>query len=187
MISDDDLGMLDLATEEFERALRGDGAIGSAPSRCEGWSTREVANHVLGGAVRYTLYFSGADPVKIAESRTADHLGDDAVESHRTLSAALRKEFVEHRDDGIVLPHLIADVDAPTLLVMRVQELVLHSWDIVSVFEPDMPLDPALCRFLLDRGSEVRAMLRSHGALGPVSTSADTTLTARVLAEWGRI
>lgn len=187
MITDDDLRKLDLATNGFERILRADGVIGTTPSRCPGWSTRDVANHVLGGAVRYTQYFWGPDPARIAWSRTADHLGNDPVGAHRTLAEALRLEFVEHRDDGIVLQHPLGDVDAHTLLVMRVQELVLHQWDIASAFEPDTELDPALCRFLLDRGGEVRTMLRSNGALGPVTAAPGEGLTARVLAEWGRL
>ncbi|MCL2534572.1 MAG: maleylpyruvate isomerase family mycothiol-dependent enzyme [Nocardiaceae bacterium] len=186
MISDNDLQKLDLATEAFERVLCGDHAIGTQPSRCPGWSTRDVANHVLGGAIRYTQYFSDDDQAVIAWTRTADHVGTDPVGAHRKLSDALRREFVDHRDDDIVLHHPIQDVDAATLLVMRVQELVLHSWDIASVTEPDTELDPSLCRFLLDRGEPVRTMLRAAGALGSASAPSGDGLTAQLLAEWGR-
>jgi uncharacterized protein (TIGR03086 family) len=186
MISEDDLQKLDLATDAFERVLSDEDLIGTQLSRCPGWSTRDVANHVLGGAIRYTHYFSGGDPAEIAWTRTADHVGRDPARAHRTLADALRREFVDHRDDGIVLHHPIQDVDAPTLLVMRVQELVLHSWDIASVAEPDIELDPSLCRFLLDRGETVRTILRTAGALGHATTPVSGRLTAEVLAEWGR-
>lgn len=186
MISDGDLEKLDLATETFEGVLRGEDAIGPQPSRCPGWSTRDVANHVLGGAIRYAHYFSGVDPAEIAWSRTADHVGDDPAGAHRKLADALRREFVDHRDDGIVLHHPLQDVGAPTLLVMRVQELVFHGWDIASVAEPGIELDPSLCRFLLDGGETVRTMLRTHGVLGHGTTPAGGGLTAKVLAEWGR-
>lgn len=186
MISDDDMRMLDLATKEFGRVLGVPGALGPQPSRCAGWSTRAVADHVLGGAIRYTHYFTGGDPEEAAWTRTADHIGDDAGAAHRRLSDALRGAFAAHRDDGIVLHHPVRDVDAPTLLVMRVQELVLHSWDIASVADPAVELHPELCEFLLDRGEPVRVMLRSAGALGDAADPSGDGPTARVLAEWGR-
>lgn len=186
MISDDDMRMLDRATESFGRILSRPGAIGPRPSRCAEWSTREVANHVLGGAIRYAHYFSGGDPAEIAWSRTADHLGDDAPAAHRELASALRDQLDRHRDDGIVLHHPIQDVDATTLLVLRVQELVLHGWDIASAAEPSVELDPQLCAFLLERGEPVRAMLREAGSLATPATPVDDSPTARVLAACGR-
>lgn len=186
MISDDDLQRLDLATDVFGQLLSEQHLIGSQPSRCEGWSTRDVANHVLGGSIRYAHYFTVGDPAEVAWSRTADHAGDDPSSAHHELAAALRREFVRHRDDRIVLHHPLEDVDASTLLVMRVQELVLHGWDIASVIDPDVEMDPGLCRFLLDRGESVRAMLREHGAIGPETKPAGAWLTSQVLAAWGR-
>lgn len=186
MISDDDLQQLDRASDVFGGVLSEDGLVGPQESRCEGWSTRDVANHILGGAIRYTNYFPGGDPSKIVWSRTAEHLGDDARKSHDDLAQALRREFVLHRDDGIILHHPVQDVDAPTLLVMRVQELVLHAWDIASIADPAVEIDPELGRFLLDRGGPVRTILRGPGALGPETDSRDTSITEQVLAAWGR-
>ncbi|WP_068159510.1 maleylpyruvate isomerase N-terminal domain-containing protein [Rhodococcus phenolicus] len=187
MITDDDLQMLDLATRTFGDILGAEGALGDRASRCDGWSTRDVANHVLGGAVRYAHYFTGGDPSEVAWTRTADLVGDDAVEAHRRLTDALRREFVEHRDDDeLVLHHPIRDVDVSTLLVLRVQELLLHGWDIASVADPDVELDPRLCRFVLDRGEPVRAMLRGHGVLGEETAPGRDGSTAAVLAAWGR-
>jgi len=187
MITDEDLRMLDHATATFEQILTTDGALGDLPSRCAGWSTRDVANHVLGGAIRYTHYFTGGSGDDVAWTRTADHAGDDAVAVHRTLCAALRDEFVAHRDDAdLALHHPIRDVDVVTLLVLRVQELVLHGWDIASVTAPGTELDPDLCRYLLDRGAPVRAMLRDGGKLGAALTPDGDGPAAAVLAEWGR-
>ncbi|MFD4369488.1 maleylpyruvate isomerase family mycothiol-dependent enzyme [Rhodococcus sp. NPDC058521] len=186
MISDDDLQLLDCATGVFGQLLSAERLIGSQPSRCPGWSTHDVANHVLGGAIRYTNYFPDGDPSKIVWSRTAEHLGDDPRKSHDDLAQALRREFVRHRDDGIILHHPVQDVDAPTLLVMRVQELVIHAWDIASITDPAVEIEPALGRFLLDRGEPVRTILRAPGALGPETDPSGTGLTERVLAAWGR-
>ncbi|WP_305091445.1 maleylpyruvate isomerase family mycothiol-dependent enzyme [Prescottella sp. R16] len=186
MITDDDLQHLDAATTLFETVLGRDNLDGARPSLCPGWSTRDVVNHVLGGAIRYAHYFTGADPAEIAWTRTAEIAGDDPIGTHRRLAAVLRGEFDAHRDDGIVLPHPIRAVDAPTLLVMRVQELVLHTWDIAAATDPDVVLEASLCRFLLDRGEPVRTILRSADALDPATTPADDSLTAQVLAAWGR-
>ncbi|WP_137724179.1 maleylpyruvate isomerase family mycothiol-dependent enzyme [Prescottella subtropica] len=186
MITDDDLQYLDDATTLFETVLGGGTLDEARPSRCPGWSTRDVANHVLGGAIRYAHYFSGADPAEVFWTRTAEIAGDDPIGTHRRLAAVLRGEFDAHRDDGIVLPHPIQAVDAPTLLVMRVQELALHTWDIAAATDPDVVLDPSLCRFLLDRGEPVRTILRSADALGPATTPVGDGLTAQVLAAWGR-
>ncbi|QDQ96175.1 maleylpyruvate isomerase N-terminal domain-containing protein [Tomitella fengzijianii] len=189
-VTDADLRLLSRATDGFGAVLARTDLTGDDASRCAGWTFRDVANHVLGGAIRYEHYFAGGDPAEVAWSRTHDHAGDDAAAAHRRLSAALDARIVGHRDSAITLHHPLADIDVPTLLVLRVQELVLHGWDIASVAAPAVAIDPELGAFLLERGAPVRALLRDHGALGPASdagtSDAGDSLTARVLAAWGR-
>lgn len=185
MISEDDLQKLDLATDAFERVLSDEDLIGTQLSRCPGWSTRDVANHVLGGAIRYTHYFSGGDPAEIAWTRTADHVAatrPGPIERLPTHFAANSSTIATTASSCTIRSR----TSTRQLLVMRVQELVLHSWDIASVAEPDIELDPSLCRFLLDRGETVRTILRTAGALGHATTPVSGRLTAEVLAEWGR-
>ncbi|WP_182358775.1 maleylpyruvate isomerase N-terminal domain-containing protein [Tomitella gaofuii] len=186
-ITDADLRLLTRATDGFGAVLARTDLTGDDAGRCAGWTLRDVANHVLGGAIRYQHYFSGGDPAEVAWSRTADHAGGDAAAAHRRVSAMLNDRITEHRGSAITLHHPLADIDVPTLLVLRVQELVLHGWDIASVAAPSVTIDPALGVFLLERGASVRTLLRDHGALGPEhDPGAEADLTARVLAAWGR-
>ncbi|WP_182347066.1 maleylpyruvate isomerase N-terminal domain-containing protein [Tomitella gaofuii] len=185
-ITDADLRLLTRATAGFGTVLARTDLTGDAVSRCTGWTLRDVANHVLGGAIRYEHYFSGGDPAEVAWSRTADHAGDAAAAHHR-VSETLNDRIAEHREGSVTLHHPLADIDVPTLLVLRVQELVLHGWDIASVDAPSVTIDPAIGAFLLKRGAPVRMLLRDHGALGPEhDPGAEADLTARVLAAWGR-
>ena len=180
----EDLDVLDRSTKVFARALASplDGDCES----CPGWSRRDLANHVLGGGLRYAAYFPRLPESEIGWTRTADHAGDKPVPALYRTSAGLRKELARSRDADAPVPHRLAEIPVRDLLALRVFELLVHAHD----------LDPAsweseeteeLAAWTLAHGRDVIELMRSFDVLAdavPVPIGADAR--TRLLALSGR-
>ena len=180
----EDLDVLDRSTKVFARALASplDGDCES----CPGWSRRDLANHVLGGGLRYAAYFPRLPESEIGWTRTADHAGDKPVPALYRTSAGLRKELARSRDADAPVPHRLAEIPVRDLLALRVFELLVHAHD----------LDPAswgsedtgeLAAWTLAHARDVVELMRSFDVLAdavPVPIGADAR--TRLLALSGR-
>jgi uncharacterized protein (TIGR03086 family) len=154
------------------------------PSACEGWTVRDVASHVVGGAVRYRMLLEGATDAQIAPTRTMDFLGEDAERSARETHAALM-DVARTADLGVPVHHRAGDRPGSELLVMRLFEVVLHTWDISRGTGRDAALVPAHCAFLLDWLGLIEEM-RPLGVFDPPVAGGDAPC-ARLLGASGRV
>jgi uncharacterized protein (TIGR03086 family) len=119
------------------------------PSPCAGWTVYDVANHVVGGAVRYRMLLDGASAAEVEEARDGDHLRPDPVTAARRAGDAL---FAAATGDlRRTVHHRGGDRTAEDLLVMRVFEQTLHGWDMATGLGVQPGLDPGVCGFLLGR------------------------------------
>src|ERR1700730_15447912 len=127
-----------------ERVLRDGPADGwESVSPCEGWTTRDVAGHVIGGVRMLGMLATGATP---PAERPSDRqmAGDDPVASWQAsraaTTAALTPEALER-----VVPGPIGDMP---LMIMIEQfmtgEMLVHTWDLARAAGVDPELDPAL-------------------------------------------
>lgn len=131
---------------QLEQILPGLGAliagVGSAEMRlatpCEGWSTRDLLNHVIGGAAMFADAFSGA-PLRDISGRLPDIIGDDPTTAfgqtvERFGSAAQQPGAMER-----VLPLPFGSMTGQTFLRFAAFDLLIHSWDLATTL--DAPLD----------------------------------------------
>lgn len=131
---------------QLEQILPGLGAlvagVGPAEMRlstpCEGWSTRDLLNHVIGGAGMFADAFGGA-PLRDISGRLPDVVGDDpsaafgrAVE--RFGAAAQQPGAMER-----VLPLPVGSMTGQTFLRFAAFDLLIHSWDLATTL--DAPLE----------------------------------------------
>ena len=180
----EDLDVLDRSTKVFARALASplDGDCES----CPGWSRRDLANHVLGGGLRYAAYFPRLPESEIGWTRTADHAGDKPVPALYRTSAGLRKELARSRDADAPVPHRLAEIPVRDLLALRVFELLVHAHDL----DPDSwesEETEELAAWTLAHGRDVIELMRSFDVLAdavPVPIGADAR--TRLLALSGR-
>lgn len=148
----------------------------------------DVANHVCGGALRYMHYLRGGTPEQIDWTHTADNVGGDPGAAHANVCADLRELFARP-DAGVVRAHHPAQtISGDELLVMRVQELAVHAWDITSALVATATIDDGLAAYILDRGAQVLQILRGYGRYGPEPEPVDPrpSVAARLLALTGR-
>lgn len=118
------------------------------PSPCEGWTVRDVAQHVVGGAVRYRLLLEGFGEEAIAPTRAQDQLGDDPAGSDAAKSAALMA-VARSADLTALVQHPAGVRSGRELLNLRVVECVVHAWDIAAGSAQALDLEPELCAFAL--------------------------------------
>lgn len=118
------------------------GQVGSAEMRlstpCDGWATRDLLNHVIGGASMFADAFDGA-PLRDISGRLPDAIGDDptgafgrAVEQ---FGAAAQKPGAMER----VLPLPVGAMSGQTFLRFAAFDMLVHSWDLATTL--DVPLD----------------------------------------------
>lgn len=168
----DAFAALDASTALLRRQLA---AVGpdqwDAPSACEGWSVRQVADHVLGGGYRYRLWLTGAPRVEVDASRAWDFVGADAVASLDEHAASLRAALAEPGALARPVAHVAGEIAGSGLLELRVLEQTLHAWDIAVGIDGDRTIDPDLCAHLLATASTVER-LREQGYYAPASPAA---------------
>jgi len=155
------------------------------PSPCDGWTVYDVANHVVGGAVRYRMLLDGASTEEVETARDGDHLQPDPV----TAAGRAGDALFEAASGGLgrVVHHRGGDRSAEDLLVMRVFEQTLHGWDIATGLGVQPGLDPLVCGFLLGRldilhSGRERGMYAAPGGTGTRAATA----CVRLLVEAGR-
>ncbi|WP_408897862.1 TIGR03086 family metal-binding protein [Nocardioides sp. R1-1] len=141
------------------------------PSACEGWSVRQVADHVLGGGYRYRLWLTGAPRAEVEASRAWDFVGTDAVAALDEHAASLRAALAEPGALERPVAHVAGEIPGRGLLELRVLEQTLHAWDIAVGIDGDRTIDPDLCAFLLAAASTVDR-LREQGYYAPAAPGA---------------
>ncbi|MGN6721269.1 MAG: TIGR03086 family metal-binding protein [Marmoricola sp.] len=159
----DDFDALDASTLLLRETLgRVQADAWELPSACEGWTVRDVANHVIGGADRYRLYFEPEPAELLAASRTHDYVGQNPVETFDALTAQLREVLMSPGALDRVVPHRAGSIPGQQLLEMRVMEQAVHAWDIAFGWGEDLAIGEDLCAYLLTTTSNVE-WLRSKG------------------------
>ena len=180
----EDLDVLDRSTKVFARALAS--PLDGDCEACPGWSRRDLANHVLGGGLRYAAYFPRLPESEIGWTRTADHAGDKPVPALYRTSAGLRKELARARDADAPVQHRLAEIPVRDLLALRVFELLVHAHDLdPASWEPEETEE--LAAWTLAHGRDVIELMRSFDVLAdavPVPIGADAR--TRLLALSGR-
>lgn len=160
-----------------------------APSPCEGWTVRVVANHVVAGLDFFARTVEGRvveqpDP----DAPDPDHLGADPAGAYR---ASAERCLTAFRGDG-ALDREYAFPFGPTtgeaIANISLQESLVHGWDLAQgaglAYSPDPAGVDAVARFnAAADGSEIRR----EGMFGPAQPAPpDADAFAALLAHLGR-
>lgn len=114
------LGMLVAEVRPIDLAL-------STP--CEGWTTRDLLNHVVGGSAMFADAFEGA-PVRDISGRLPDVIGDDPAAAF--LAAATRFGEATQAPGAMerVLELPWGPMTVRNFLRFVAFDLLIHSWDL---------------------------------------------------------
>ncbi|HSL58351.1 MAG TPA: TIGR03086 family metal-binding protein [Acidimicrobiales bacterium] len=110
-----------------------------ASTPCEGWTTRDLLNHVVGGAEMFAGALQGG-PVHDISGRLPDVVGDDPAGA---LGRAVERFGSAAESPGAadrVLPLPWGPMTGRTFLRFAAFDLLVHSWDLAVAL--DQPFDP---------------------------------------------
>ncbi|HMK10781.1 MAG TPA: TIGR03086 family metal-binding protein [Acidimicrobiales bacterium] len=134
-----------LATAVLERVEPDQWA---APTPCEGWTVRDVVNHMVGGAKIVSTELSGQGE---GVNYYVNHLRHrDPVDAYR--DAAAEAVAVFRADPGLVertIPMPWGPETGATVATMFMGDHFVHAWDVAKATGQDSDLDPDLAEMLM--------------------------------------
>ena len=120
----------------------------TAPTPCTDWDVRQLLNHVANGNMVFAGVADGtrrSGPVS-PEERAVDRLGDDPAAGFRATGARMHNAFLTPGFlDGTVDTPMLGEQPGATVVHMRINELLIHGWDLArAIGQPaDLPEDLA--------------------------------------------
>ena len=159
----------------------------SLATPCQDWDVRELVNHVVGGALRYTMLLHGATSDEVLATRAVDHLGGDPVGSFERRAREVTNAFREPDALSGTVHHPAGDRSGQDLLEMRITEFAVHAWDLARAIGADEQIDPVLVDDMWRRLLVAGTRLERGGYFDPpASTSEDVSPLTRLLHLTGR-
>jgi uncharacterized protein (TIGR03086 family) len=131
----------------------------SAPTPCTEWDLRQLLNHMVGGTKAFLSMQTDGAPV----DRAADHVGDDPLASFRSAVAELRAAFAEEGALEKTVTTPFGEAPGLVLVNMRVNEMMVHGWDVAKASGQSTDLDPQLAAECVEDFRRLRATGRGTG------------------------
>lgn len=159
------------------------------PTKCEGWSVRDLVTHMVGGARSAAVALRGGTREEAIAAGAGDVLGGDP-------RAALRASIDDHiaawtalADPETVIHHPAMDMPASRLIMFRIGDYLLHTWDLAAGLGRTVTLNPDVCEYVYASLEPMAPVLGSIGMFGegPSGTvDATADIQSRVLDISGR-
>lgn len=125
------------------RASQLDGA-----TPCEGWNTRDLMNHIVGGTVMFAHALDGEDMT--GRTVTGDIVGDDPASvfegARKTAIDAWNAEGALERTTKII----VGEMPATIALRVALMEAVVHGWDLAKATDQPHGIEPMIAMAMLD-------------------------------------
>lgn len=187
--TDPDLDALTLVADELVSAYRSiQDRHWTRATPCPDWSLADLVDHVTGGN-RFTVRILGGEDATSALARTRDsfaagHAGcDGSISAIEELVAAFREPAALHRP----VDHVAGELSGRQVLRLRLQDLIVHAWDISETIDPPASIPAQLVRWGLDELDDSESLVADHFGLTPSTLDAPTSPDqARYLAVFGR-
>jgi uncharacterized protein (TIGR03086 family) len=181
--------------EIHERALRTTGAVvdGIAarqlelPTPCDGWSVRELLNHVVSGNYWAADLAEGKSIADVGDRLDGDTLGDDHAAAYRASAALAAAAF--DAPGAMDAPCAVSYGPVPGSVYCghRILDVVIHGWDLAKATGQDTTLDPELVDAVTAIITPQMDMLAGSGMFGStVAIAADADPQTRLLSTLGR-
>ena len=154
------------------------------PTPCDDWDVRTLVNHLVGGAGGVKTTFEGAAP---QSSAGVDLLGDDPLRSFDDAVAGAVGALSAPRALSKTLQTRVGETPATNFAFARMQEMLIHGWDLAVALGQDATLDEELVEAAYVRALENRARYRAGTAFGPaeITPSDEATTQSKLLGILG--
>jgi uncharacterized protein (TIGR03086 family) len=153
----------------------------SSPAPCEGWTTRDVVAHVVGGHRRIIASLAGGEPEPVASD-----------EDIRVAWRDAHTEVLKAASDPEALAKSVQSPMGPMPLEqflgrMIATEVLVHTWDLARAAGLDERLDQEAVGHAYEGLRPLDAMIRMPGVFGPkIDPPAGADLQSEFLSFLGR-
>jgi uncharacterized protein (TIGR03086 family) len=149
-----------------------------SPSPCEGWTARQVAEHVAASPATFL------DLVGLPAPERGDDVVTSWARARDALQAALSDPATAQREFEGFAGRSTLEQAVERFVCL---DLVVHRWDLARATGQDERLDPDDVAWAHAQAASFGAMLRAEGVCGPQAEVAqDADPQARMLAFVGR-
>jgi uncharacterized protein (TIGR03086 family) len=151
------------------------------PSPCEGWTAKDIVDHVMGGAPYYAVAWGGTVP-ELPE-------GTDLATRFDAESAALAEVCARPGVLDQMTPSPLGDGEIPRRVMLGIftTDTLIHTWDLAKAIGVEVELDPELLRRSWEGVVPMESVLRTPGIFGPVvDVPDDAPFQDRALGFFGR-
>jgi uncharacterized protein (TIGR03086 family) len=137
-----------------------------APSVCDGWTVRELVNHIVGGNLWVAELTVGKSIDEVGDRLDGDVLGDDPAAAYRDSAEVADRAF--RRPGALDAPAAVSygPVPGSAYCGHRFLDVLIHGWDLASSTGQDTQLDPDLVEELWAVVEPQQDLLIGSGAFG---------------------
>ena len=156
-----------------------------APSPCAGWSSADIAGHVVGN-LQATEAFATGRYDGDRDTQPVSAVGDDPMAAWRVARADLMA-VLDSRALARTVPSPTGLMPLGEFLKSCPMEFLVHTWDLAQATGQAAVLDAGLVRDALEPARQFAPMARLAGMIGPECPVAqDADDLTRLLAIFGR-
>ena len=159
------------------------------PSNCDGWTVKDLADHVLGGNRFAVGMLAGLDAGAAFADALALGFDDDPVAAYRASVAAQLAAFEAPDALTVLVHHPAGDIGAREFLGFRLGDLLLHAWDLAQSTGRECTLDEELVPVVWEAYRPILGAANDRGVFGTGASgdvSSEAPLPLRLLDLTGR-
>jgi uncharacterized protein (TIGR03086 family) len=156
-------------------------------SDCEGWTVRELVNHIVTGNYWAAELGSGFSIEAVGDRLDGDVLGTDPLRAYD--DSALVAAAVFRAPGAMEAPCAVSYGPVPGEIYCghRLIDVMIHGWDVASSTGQDTSLDPELVEACFEVIEPQKEMLLGSGVFGtPVDVPEGSDRQTQLLAVLGR-
>jgi len=155
------------------------------PTPCTDWNVRDLVHHITWSNLWVAPLVDGKDLAEVAPTLEGDVLGDDPIGITLRGLDVSSDAFERGGDRPVQLSRGMTP--ASEYCFERMNDLIVHNWDLAKGIGIDVELDSECMEAALDGFRPQEPALRAAGALGPdVEVPDDADLQTIYLAFFGR-
>lgn len=157
------------------------------PTPCDAWTTRDLLNHIIGGADMFADAFGGA-PLRDISGRLPDVIGDDPMAAFEGAAGRFGAATQQPGAMDKVLDLPFGAMTGRTFLRFVAFDLTVHTWDVASVTGAAVEFPDELLAQIDAFAHVVLAAVPRNDLLcaEPVAVAADAGLLEQLVAYSGR-
>ena len=157
------------------------------PTPCASWSTRDLLNHIIGGADMFADAFGGA-PLRDISGRLPDVIGDDPMAAFERAAGRFGEATQQPGAMDRVLELPFGPMTGRTFLRFAAFDLAVHTWDVASVTGAEVEFPDELLAEVSAFAHHVLDSVPRNDLLcgDPVPDSPDASALDRMIAFSGR-